>query len=116
MRALAVVVVMTVLSLLPASAYNAPRIPRILDYVGPQYDRGLPEGTGFFRLQVDPKSGRVLSASVAQSTGFAVLDQAALRALRRWRFYPGTDEKLVVPITFAQKRPPGRWREIPRKK
>ena len=40
-------------------------------------------------MTVHPASGPSTSALVAQNTGSRVLDNAATRAFRRWRFKPG---------------------------
>ena len=97
-----------------ADSYSEAGIPQLLDFVKPKYSRNDPEGEGWFRLRVDPKSGRVLSASVVRSTGFAVLDSAAIWALRRWWFHPGASKSLVVPIQFSHRPPLGRgWHQIP---
>jgi TonB family protein len=52
-------------------------------------------------MTVDPGSGAVTSATMAQSTGNAILDNAATSAFRRWRFKPGTVSKVRTPITFT---------------
>lgn len=76
-------------------------------------------GSGVFVIRVRVKTGHVVSASAAQSTGSALLDSAAIRTLSKWRFKPGAltpigliapehhvpfgkeDALLKVPITFA---------------
>lgn len=59
-------------------------------------------GSGIVAMKVDPKSGKVTSTTMAQSTGSDLLDKAALSALRRWRFKPGSAVALVkVPINFT---------------
>ena len=56
------------------------------------------------RVGVD---GRVVGASVDQSSGFPRLDAAAVEAVTRWRFVPArrgdepVDSSVIVPITFA---------------
>lgn len=57
-------------------------------------------GSGVAILTVDPATGLVVEASMAQSVGNAILDNSALSAFRRWRFRPGTVSKVKVPITF----------------
>src|SRR3954471_23533918 len=55
-------------------------------------------GQGVVVLTVDPVSGNVTAAAMAESTGSAVLDQAALAAFRRWRFRSGTPASVRCPI------------------
>ena len=63
------------------------------------------EGTAHIKLSVDA-NGRVVSASVSRSSGFAVLDSSALKAAKRWRFKPATSggrptsTQIIVPIRF----------------
>ena len=58
-------------------------------------------GSGVIVAQVDAASGNVTSASVSQSTGSPILDNAATSAFRQWRFRPGTVSKVNIPITFT---------------
>jgi len=58
-------------------------------------------GSGVCVMTVDPGSGSVTSAEMAQSTGNPILDNAATSAFRRWRFKPGTVSKVRTPITFT---------------
>jgi len=57
-------------------------------------------GSGVCVVSVDPRNGSVTEASMAQSTGDPRLDNAAIRAFRRWRFKPGTVSKVKIPIEF----------------
>ena len=63
------------------------------------------EGRVVIRIQV-LSSGAVAAASIERSSGFAVLDEAALATIKRWRFRPAqragqpVDATLNVPITF----------------
>lgn len=63
------------------------------------------EGKVLVRIRV-LSSGEVADASVATSSGFSALDEAALAAVKRWRFRPAqragraVDTVLQVPITF----------------
>src|SRR5438046_10665756 len=56
----------------------------------PQYPLGTRlnhiTGAGMFRLHVSLQTGRVNSLEVEQSTGHVVLDTAAARTLKAWRF------------------------------
>lgn len=58
-------------------------------------------GSGICVVTVDPGSGNVTSAEMAQSTGNPILDNSATSAFRRWRFKPGTVAKVKIPITYT---------------
>jgi periplasmic protein TonB len=58
-------------------------------------------GSGVCVVEVDPGSGSVTSASMAQSIGNSILDNSATSAFRQWRFRPGTVSKVKIPITFT---------------
>jgi periplasmic protein TonB len=58
-------------------------------------------GSGVCVMTVDPASGSVTGADMAQSTGSPILDNAATSAFRRWRFKPGTVSRVRTPITFT---------------
>jgi periplasmic protein TonB len=58
------------------------------------------EGRGVFHITVDRQSGRVRKVAVKQSTGHRTLDAAAVAALSRWRFRPGSWQELDVPVNF----------------
>lgn len=62
--------------------------------------RARATGSGVCVMTVDP-SGAVTSATMAQSTGNPILDNAATSAFRRWRFKPGSVSKVRTPITFT---------------
>ena len=72
------------------------------------------QGTGIAILTVDPATGNVTTVKMRASTGFNVLDDAAISAFRQWRFKPGTVSKVRVPVTFSFSRPggPGVWYEV----
>ena len=57
-------------------------------------------GSGVCVVDVDP-GGSVTSASMAQSIGNPILDNAATSAFRQWRFKPGSVSKVKIPITFT---------------
>ncbi len=57
-------------------------------------------GSGIILVSVGP-SGNVTDASMAQSTGSSVLDNAAMSTFRSARFRPGTAPKVKIPITFT---------------
>jgi TonB family protein len=58
-------------------------------------------GSGIVVMEIDPSTGEVKRATMAQSTGSEILDRAALDAFRRWRFKPGTRSPIKTPITFT---------------
>jgi len=57
-------------------------------------------GSGVIVVSVGP-DGSVTEASMGQSTGSSILDNAATSAFRRARFKPGTVPKVKIPITFT---------------
>jgi len=57
-------------------------------------------GSGICVMIVDPASGNVTNAMMAQSTGNAVLDKVTTQTFRRWRFKPGTMSEVRVPISY----------------
>ena len=79
-----------------ALAVNAPR---------PQYPYEARSrritGSGVCVVTVDAASGNVTGASMTQSIGNSILDDAALSAFRQWRFRPGTVSQVRIPITFT---------------
>ena len=58
-------------------------------------------GAGSFFLEIDTNSGAVTHVTVSKSTGHTILDQAAISALRKWRFAPHSAVEVSVPITFS---------------
>jgi len=71
--------------------------------------RRQPHGTGAFLLRTNIQSGRVTQVIVGQTTGNGLLDAAALKALRQWRFKPEvlihteiTKPRLNPPISKAE--------------
>ena len=64
------------------------------------------EGRVLVRAQVDA-TGRVQGVSLRRSSGVPALDQAALDAVRRWRFHPRTVDGVTsaatveVPVNFS---------------
>jgi TonB family protein len=80
-----------VITVLPG--HNAPP-----DYPAAARRRGCC-GTVLLRVDVD-RAGLVTEVVVQQSCGHAVLDDAALRAVRHWRFQGGPG-RVVVPVEFV---------------
>jgi TonB family protein len=60
-------------------------------------------GTGAVILDIDGKTGSVVSAHMDPSTGHAILDDAALAAFHRWRFRSGISGTFRIPITFTMR-------------
>src|SRR5437899_223914 len=59
-------------------------------------------GSGVCVVEVDTPTGNVTNASMVQSIGNPVLDDATVTAFRQWRFRPGTTApKVRIPITFT---------------
>lgn len=88
-----------------APRFNAPGLtnPR------PKYPRlARRKGyTGDVLLKVNvTKLGIVAAVSIAQSSGFSMLDQSALRTITNWRFLPAenggdvVDAEILVPVSF----------------
>ena len=46
-------------------------------------------GDGLFLMRVQIRTGLVKDVRIAHSTGWSILDAAAIRALKQWRFRPG---------------------------
>jgi protein TonB len=57
-------------------------------------------GKGYFRCRLHPNGG-VLSVQVLRSTGYDILDQAAIAALRQWRFKVIGLKGVIIPVTFS---------------
>jgi TonB family protein len=75
--------------------------------VPPAYPREAREngltGKGLAFVKVNPATGHVTSATMFKSTGHDILDNAALRALRQWRFRPRGITTFEIPIEFTSK-------------
>ena len=88
--------------LVPASAADLTR-----SYPKTALDQGL-EGTVTLTITVGP-NGEVLDVAVSASSGHASLDQAAVRAVKRWTFTPGLQKgkpaagKIQVPFRFLNR-------------
>jgi TonB family protein len=58
-------------------------------------------GGGVCVVSVDPASGSVTKASMAQSTGSPLLDKSVLSTVRTWKFKSGTVSKVSIPVEFT---------------
>jgi TonB family protein len=65
-------------------------------------DNGLTD-KGVAVVKVDPATGHVTSVSMVKSTGHDILDNAALRAFRQWRFRPRGLTTFEITIQFTRK-------------
>jgi protein TonB len=84
--------------------------PRPADQPPPEYPREARrrgwEGRVRVWCAVDA-DGRVREVRLAESSGYAVLDEAAMRAVRRWRFLPARQGgravpgEIIVPFRFV---------------
>jgi len=84
----------------PKTAIKAPQAVARPQYPYEARSRRV-TGSGVCVVEVDSGSGSVSSASMAQSIGNPILDNAATSAFRQWRFKPGTVSKVRIPITFT---------------
>jgi TonB family protein len=80
----------------------------ILERPTPEYPidarRNRMEGTGVFKLLTNQKTGAVSSVRILRSTGYKILDEAAVRGLKNWRLRPASGRAVVVPVTFQLRR------------
>jgi TonB family protein len=60
------------------------------------------------RLDVDRRTGYVTSARMLQTTGHEILDDAALKTFRAWRFKAGSMSAVKIPVRFVVMGSP-RW-------
>jgi len=84
-------------------AGGAQRAARLTSNPKPTYPRLSirygEQGEALCRLEIDAE-GRVIGAKIARSSGHARLDEAALSAVKRWRFEPATRDGVPEP-SFA---------------
>ena len=101
-----IIAAFSVLAVASSSIAAEPQAKAVaVSVVRPKYGRGMPEGKGWFRLQLEPRTGKVLSVHVVKSTGRAELDTSATAAFKQWRFRPGTMDTVTLPIDFAHNVP-----------
>ena len=66
------------------------------DYPTPDIRMGH-EGTVWLTIEILP-NGRVGAVRVDQTSGFARLDDSAVREARKWRMRPGTQDGIAIPM------------------
>jgi TonB family protein len=59
------------------------------------------QGAGMVRLDVDRRTGYVISVRMLQSTGHQILDDEAVKTFRAWRFKPGNVSAVRIPVRFV---------------
>jgi TonB family protein len=63
-------------------------------------------GDGLFILRVQIRTVLVKDVLVVSSTGWSILDSAAIRALKQWRFKPGTANLSPIKVQFPKLKDP----------
>jgi TonB family protein len=53
--------------------------------------------------KIDPRTGYVTSSSVLKSSGYDVLDRAAVEAVQHWHFRPQSKTSAEIAISFTPK-------------
>jgi TonB family protein len=59
------------------------------------------QGSGWFRLNIDPETGVVTSIKVLKSTGVKILDDSAAAAYMQWRAKPHLIDHAILPANFV---------------
>jgi TonB family protein len=78
--------------------------------VNPNYPESLraqhPSVTGFYRLILDLKTGRVRRVMVEQSSGYPAIDSSIVAALRQWQLKPNRwrEFEVHVGLSYSKKR------------
>jgi len=57
-------------------------------------------GGGVYQINVDRKTGLVISVQIVRSAGHPLFNSAAIAAFRQWRFKPGTVEKMIHTVNW----------------
>jgi TonB family protein len=58
------------------------------------------KGNGWFRLTIDPATGRVTEVKVLKSTGIKILDDSAAVAFMQWKAKPRMIDNAILPAQF----------------
>jgi TonB family protein len=87
-----VIVIGVTTSFAASPSVNVGEIPHAIKSPYPTYPydaraRGI-TGSGVFLLRIEIKTGQVTRVTIAKSTGNAMLDDAAVSALKNWTFEP----------------------------
>jgi len=88
--------------------------PQLIKQVNPQYPEQARQNnwTGLTIIKIIiSKSGKVTQCLIQKSSGYRILDQAAIQAIGQWEFTPGKKNgktvktAVTVPIVFRIKTP-----------
>ena len=81
-------------------------LPKLREHTPPAYPEKFllaqEDAAVLVRMRIND-AGNVVSASVVKSSGSTELDQAALNAVKTWKYYPATKDGKPVPIVVEQK-------------
>lgn len=88
-------------------------LPKLVKYYEPEYPEsaqkaGL-EGKVIVKVEVDER-GRVSKALIIRSSGYEILDSAALEAVKKFKFEPAVENgrpiksSLMIPFAFSFKK------------
>ena len=58
-------------------------------------------GVAVFRLTLDPSTGLVREVTVLKASDFPTLDSCGVKALRQWRWRPGTWKEIELPMFMS---------------
>jgi TonB family protein len=58
-------------------------------------------GSGFFKIDLDLKTGAVTNVTMLKSTDFDGLDKSAINALKQWTWKPGKWKEIELGVTFT---------------
>jgi TonB family protein len=66
------------------------------------------EGSGLFEIHINP-DGSVASIGILRTTGYNVLDAAAIAGFRQWRFRPHTLPTVRMPVQYRMTHSSVQW-------